>query len=472
MSQNTHSQHNDYSLLALSAALKSKRITSARLTEQLLERIAQSDTTGVVFTTLFESQARLAAQQADQRWSTGAPRSAIDGIPITIKDLFDVQGVRTKAGSLVLDQAHVPVAQADAVAVARLKQAGAVILGLTNMTEFAYSGLGINPHRGTPLSPWDRSTKRLAGGSSSGAAASVSEGMAAAAIGTDTGGSVRIPAAFCGLTGFKPTASRVDQTGVIPLSPSLDSIGPIGHRVSCCQWLDAVMAGEHEKTLWTAAGAQSLAQASGASRPVLGIPKQLVREGMDETVASAFAQATEALQRAGFIVQAVDLPELHELAAMNASGGLTAAESWQWHKERLRHEQANYDPRVAVRILRGEAIDAPAYQRLLQQRVEWIARVTAKVSGLDALWMPTVPVVPPALAPLLANDELYAQTNQLVLRNPSVINFLDGCALSLPFRADSDGAPVGLMLASVANRDTALLQLGQRCEAALFEGLH
>jgi len=465
MAKDTDPQH--LSLHTLSAALKQRQITSADLTEQMLERIAKNDSAGVVFTAVFEAQAREAAQQADQRWSAGTPLSPIDGIPISIKDLFDVEGLRTLAGSRVLDHVQAPVAQADATAIARLKQAGAVILGRTNMTEFAYSGLGINPHHGTPLSPWDRGTQRVAGGSSSGAAVSVSDGVAAAAIGTDTGGSVRIPAAFCGLTGFKPTASRVDQTGAIPLSPSLDSIGPIGHRVSCCQWLDALMAGEDQKTLWTTAAATALAKGENASRPVLGVPKQLVTEGMDETVAQAFAQATEALQRAGFVVQEVDLPELYELATMNASGGLTAAESWQWHKGYLQHEQARYDPRVAVRILRGEAIDAQAYQRLLDQRQDWITRVHTKISAFDALWMPTVPVVPPAVAPLLESDEVYAQTNLLVLRNPSVINVLNGCALSLPFQVDHDGAPVGLMLASVANQDAALLRLGQRCEAVL-----
>ena len=468
----TNTIHTTHTALhALSSALRQGQLTSARLTEQMLERIASTDTSGVVFTTVFASQAREAAQQADQRWSAGAPRSPIDGIPLSIKDLFDVEGLKTTAGSVVLNQAQVPAAQADALVVQRLKQAGAVILGRTNMTEFAYSGLGINPHHGTPLSPWDRATQRLAGGSSSGAAVSVSDGMAAAAIGTDTGGSVRIPAAFCGLTGFKPTAKRIDQTGAVPLSPSLDSIGPIGHRVSCCQWLDAVMAGD-QASMWAAeSGAESgAAQASASSRPVLGIPKQLVRDAMDETVASVFTKATEALQRAGFRIEEVDLPELHELAVMNANGGLTAAESWQWHEQVLRQGQAQYDPRVAVRILRGQQIDAQAYQRLLQQRADWIARISPKISAFDALWMPTVPVVPPPLAPLLESDEAYAQINLLTLRNPSVINVLDGCALSLPFQADSDAPPVGLMIASVANRDAALLRLGQRCES-VFMGM-
>ncbi len=203
----------------------------------MLERI---ETAGdAVFTRVFREQALSAALAADKRWSEGAPLSPIDGVPIAVKDLFDLEGFTTRAGSVVL--ADEPVADSDAIVVQRLRQVGAVILGSTNMTEFAYSGLGINPHYGTPLSPWDRATARVAGGSSSGSGVAVSDGMAIAAVGTDTGGSVRIPSAFCGLTGFKPTAHRVSQQGALPLSTSLDSIGPLARTVNCCYWLDAVL---------------------------------------------------------------------------------------------------------------------------------------------------------------------------------------------------------------------------------------
>lgn len=455
----------DACLQDISAAFKQGKLTSTALTQQMLARIATNDQQGVVFTDVFEKEAMAAAREADKRWAAGAAFSPIDGIAVSVKDLFDVAGLKTLAGSKVLaNLPNIPEAKADALAIQRLKAAGAVIIGRTNMTEFAYSGLGINPHHGTPLSPWNRAEQHVAGGSSCGAAVSVTDGMAAASIGTDTGGSVRIPAAFCGLTGFKPTARRVDQTGTMPLSSSLDSIGPMARRVNGCQWLDAVMAAERIEVL-TAEDEKELTKVSAACPPVLAMPTQLVRDQMDDDVAAIFASACEALRRAGFRIQDLDLPELEELAAINASGGLIAAESWRLHEQWLRDGESFYDLRVAIRIRRGQKIDAQAYQRLLQQRTDWIARISPKIAPFDALVMPTVPVVPPKLQPLLDSDEQYATTNLLVLRNPSVLNFLDGCALTLPCRQDSDAPPVGLMLASLANRDAALLRLGRVCEA-------
>lgn len=352
-----------------------------------------------------------------------------------------------------------PVAHTDAIVVQRLRQAGAVILGSTNMTEFAYSGLGINPHYGTPLAPWDRATARIAGGSSSGSAVAVSDGMAIAAVGTDTGGSVRIPSAFCGLTGFKPTAHRVSLQGALPLSTSLDSIGPLARSVNCCYWLDAVMSGAAER-LKAPLGSAFL------KGRVFAQPNQLVLEGMDATVARTYEAACQTLVNAGARIQAINLPELDQLADINSAGGLTAVESWALHQGWLSKVSELYDPRVASRIWRGQQISAAEHQSLLLKRRDWIGRVSQKISGFDALIMPTVPVVPPELAPLIASEEAYAQTNLLVLRNPSVINFLDGCSISLPCHKLGQ-APVGLMLSAISNEDERLLSLAQACEAAL-----
>lgn len=457
----------DASLQDISAAFKQGELKSSALTQQMLVRIADNDQQRVVFTDVFEGDAMAAALESDKRWASGAALSPIDGIPVSVKDLFDVEGRKTLAGSKVLaNLSDIRKAKVDAVVIERLKAAGAVIIGRTNMTEFAYSGLGINPHNGTPLSPWNRAQQHVAGGSSCGAAVSVTDGMASAGIGTDTGGSVRIPAAFCGLTGFKPTAMRIDQTGAFPLSTSLDSIGPMAHRVNCCQWLDSVMAGDRI-TIMPSAEEAALAKVSASSPPVLGMPSQLITDQMDDVVAATFASACEALRRAGFRILDVDLPELEELSTINANGGLIAAESWHWHEQWLSEGENSYDPRVAVRIRRGQKIDAQAYKQLLHQRTDWIARVRPKIASFDALVMPTVPVVPPKLQPLLESDEQYTVTNLLVLRNPSVVNFLDGCALTLPCHQDKAAAPVGLMLASLANRDAALLRLGRVCESVL-----
>lgn len=446
----------DYTLAQLSSALRAGQVRSTDLTEHMLDRVAADGE--VVFTRVFRQQALDAARAADKRWSTGSAWSAIDGVPVAVKDLFDIEGLTTRAGSVVLTDA--PAAHADALAVQRLRQAGAVILGTTNMTEFAYSGLGINPHYGTPLSPWERSRARVAGGSSSGSAVAVTDGMAIAAIGTDTGGSVRIPAAFCGLTGFKPTAHRVSQQGALPLSQSLDSIGPLARSVNCCYWLDAVMADQSARLV-------SPLVTTPLQGRVFAQPNQLVLDAMDAVVARAYEAACQALRQAGARIEALDLPALDRLATINAAGGLTAVESWAWHHEWLASAGEQYDPRVANRIRRGQSISAEDYQVLLQKRREWIEDVSQTISGFDAMIMPTIPIVPPELAPLLESDQAYAQTNMLVLRNPSVINFLDGCAVSLPCHAPGS-APVGLMLATVADRDESLLSLAQACEAAII----
>ena len=445
----------DYTLAQLSSALHSGQVLSADLTAAMLDRIATDG--GVIYTRVFRDQALSAAHAADKRWSEGVPLSAIDGVPIAVKDLFDIAGFTTRAGSVVLTDS--PAATGDAVIVARLRQAGAVILGATNMTEFAYSGLGINPHYGTPLSPWDRSTARVPGGSSSGSAVAVADGMAVAAIGTDTGGSVRIPSAFCGLTGFKPTARRVPLQGALPLSLSLDSIGPLARSINCCYWLDAVMAGAPERLLTAL-----------SSTPLKGLvfaqPKQLVLDGMDATVAKAYEAACQVLVNAGVRIETLDLPALDQLADINSAGGLTAAESWIWHHNWLAKAGEQYDPRVGHRIRRGEKISEQDYQALLLKRRDWIENVSQMVGAFDALIMPTVPIVPPELAPLLESDQAYAEANLLVLRNPSVINFLDGCAVSLPCH-ETGTAPVGLMLATIGQRDEQLLSIAQACEAAI-----
>jgi aspartyl-tRNA(Asn)/glutamyl-tRNA(Gln) amidotransferase subunit A len=441
-------------LAELHSALDEGRATSAKLTDAALAHIADPAGEGVrVFTRVYSGQARAAAQASDLLRSANLARSAIDGLPISIKDLFDVAGETTMAGSLVREGA--PAASEHAVIVKRLLAAGAVIVGRTNMTEFAYSGVGINPHYGTPRNPWDRATGRIPGGSSSGAAVSVTDNMAVAAIGTDTGGSVRIPAAFCGLTGFKPTARRVPLTGALPLSTQLDSIGPIAASVACCAQLDAILAGE-DAPLPTAARLRGMR---------LAVPATVVLDGLDSTVAAAFDAALSRLSAAGALVEQIAVPEFADLAAINATGGLSGAEAWAWHRDLIERAGDAYDPRVLSRIRRGQTMSAADLLELLQARVRWIASVEQRIAGYDALLMPTVPLVAPALAEL-SEDDAYYRINALILRNPTLINFLDGCALSLPCNA-SGSAPVGLTLAAAGGRDRAILSLGMAVEACL-----
>lgn len=435
----------------LAGELAAGRTTSLALTEAALDRIANGTGEGARAFTLVDRDGALAAAKAsDGLRAAGQVPSPLAGIPISVKDLFDVAGQVTTAGSAVLRDA--PPATRDATVVARLRAAGAVILGRTNMTEFAYSGLGINPHYGTPGNPADR--ERIPGGSSSGAAVSVADGMAVAAVGSDTGGSVRIPAAFCGLAGFKPTQARVPRAGTLPLSTSLDTIGPIAPDIASCVLMDAVMAGED-------AVVPPPLPLAGMR---LAIPRQIVLDGMDGTVSAAFEEACRRLGEAGVLVKEIDLPDLPRIPAANAKGGLSAPEALHWHRDLLAGRGDGYDPRVAVRIRGGDQQSAADYVGLLELRAQVKGAIDAATAPWDALVMPTVPIVPPRLD-AFAEDAEYMRLNGLVLRNPSLWNFLDLPAASLPAR--SAGLPVGLMLVGPRGGDRRLLSLALAVEPTI-----
>src|SRR5216683_2197645 len=427
---------------------------SRALVEDCLARIKDPAGEGRrVFLKVHAEAALAAADYCDRLRARGAAPSPFAGIPVSIKDLFDVAGDVTTAGSVVLRD--VPPAARDAPAVARLRAAGFIPIGRSNMTEFAFSGLGINPHYDTPRNPHDRGRERIPGGSSSGAAVSVTDGMALAALGTDTGGSCRIPAALCGIVGFKPTAHRVPTAGAFPLSASLDSIGPLAASVECCATLDAVLAGEPAGDL--------------APFPLAGlrmaVPQTLVLEGVEPAVARAFESALAALRKAGARIVDIPLRELAELQQINAKGGLAAAESYAIHRSLIAKAEKMYDPRVLVRILRGQEQDAADYIDLIAARADFIRRVAAITAPHDALVMPTVPVTAPRVADL-ASDDAYRHANFLVLRNPGIANFLDRCSISIPCHRAGD-APVGLMLIGEHGADRRLLSVAAAIETAV-----
>jgi aspartyl-tRNA(Asn)/glutamyl-tRNA(Gln) amidotransferase subunit A len=441
-------------LATLSAQLAAGRCSSRELVEACLERIADGAGEGHrAFLQVDRAGALAQADTVDALRARGATVPAYAGIPISIKDLFDIAGQVTRAGSIVLSD-RAPAA-ADAPGVARLRRAGLVLIGRTNMTEFAFSGLGLNPHYGTPLNPWRREHGHIPGGSSSGAAVSVADGMAHAALGTDTGGSCRIPAAFTGLVGYKPTANRVPLLGAVPLSPSLDSIGPIARSVHCCAQLDALLADEHPPDL----GDDSLAGMHFA------LPRTAVLEDMDRCVAAEFARALSRLSAAGARITEIDVPEFAELPAIHARGTIATAESFAWHRPLLATRAAEYDPRVRTRIQIGATQSAADYITLLGARKSFIAGVEQRLAEFDAFLMPTVPVIPPRLAELAA-DDAYVRINKLVLRNSTVVNFLDGCAISIPVH-DIGQPPVGLTLACCANHDQRLFRCAAAAEAAV-----
>ena len=445
-------------LLELSRQLAARKITSRELVEQSLAAIDDPDGEGSrTFIQVHRDAAFAAAARIDYERRKGASLPVLAGIPISIKDNFDEAGIVTRAGSRVL--ATAPAATNDAAAVARLRAAGAVIIGRTNMTEFAYSGLGINPHYGTPRNVYDRPAARIPGGSSSGAAISVIDGMAAGAIGTDTGGSVRIPAALNGLVGFKPTARRIPLEGVLPLSLTLDSAGPICRTVEDCVLLDRVMSASD--TELPAVGMRGLR---------LAVPGTIVLDELDAPVAAAFSATCTALSAGG--VEIVDLPlrELARAAEVNPRGALSSAEAYGWHRSLIARAADQYDPRVIARIRPGEAISAADYLDMLEKRRRFVNEVNLAVDGFDALLMPTTPATAPTIDEVVTTDASYFRFNTRMLRNPSLVNTFDGCALSIPCHHPGE-APVGLMLAGTQGRDGHVLSVGLAIEK-LLAGIH
>ncbi|MEI6001048.1 amidase [Paraburkholderia bengalensis] len=432
--------------------LASKAMSTVELVDASLAAIeVDTDHGGATYTQVDRSAAREAAAGSDAFRSRGYVPSVLAGVPISVKDLFDVKGQITTAGSRVLRSSHPAVR--DAVAVARMREAGAVLVGRTNMSEFAFSSLGLNPHYGTPRNPVD--PRLLAGGSSSGAAVSVALGHVAAALGTDTGGSIRIPAAFCGLVGFKPTARRVSLDGVVPLAPSFDSIGPIARSVDCCVLVDGVISGH---TLGTTA------------RPLtglrFGITSDYVGDDLDETVSTAFNRAIGVLRRAGALIERFAFPELFELGGRFPLASITSTQAWAWHRDHVARDADSYDARVLKRLRTGEGRSAADYIELLAARKRFVRQAQSRLAKFDAWLMPTVAVVPPEVARVELDDEAFFSVNAKVLRNTSVVNFMDGCALTVPCHQENE-LPVGISICGPALADASILSIGRSIEALL-----
>lgn len=441
-----------WTVAQLAADLAAGRTSSRRLAEQALARIADPAGEGKrAFIKVYAESALAEADFSDRLRKNGVRRSLVDGLPVSVKDLFDVAGDVTRAGSKVLARK----ADADAPAVARLRAAGAVIIGRTNMVEFAFGTTGINPHYGTPKNPWDRSTGRLPGGSSSGAAVAQADGMCAMALGTDTRGSVRIPAAFCGVTGFKPTARRVPRDGAFPLSYTLDSVGPLANTVACCAAYDAVLAGEPLEPLpeLPAKGLRLL------------VPQTEVREGLDPEVKQAFDHAVERLKGAGALVSEKPLPAFDRQGEYFKGGGFAGAEAYAIHRANAAR-LAEYDPRVAKRVLLGKDLSGADYVELGLMRAAYQREVAAALEPFDAFLLPSAPCIAPPIAEADASDEAYFRWNTRILRIVGLVNFLDGCAVSLPCQA-AGTAPVGLMVSGPAMSDRRILAVAAAIERAL-----
>ena len=437
----------------LSRALASGATSSRALAEEALARIASPEGEGArTFVRVFGDAALASAEASDRLRSAGVVPSPLAGIPIAVKDLCDIAGVTTLAGSAT--RKDDPPAAQDATVVARLRAAGAVIVGTTNMTEFAMGGLGLNPHFGDCRNPWDRAIGRIPGGSSSGSAVAVADGMAAAGLGTDTMGSVRIPAGLCGLAGFKPTAARVPRDGIFPLAITLDSVGPLGHTVECCALVDAVFAGERP----VAPGPVAL---SGLR---FGVPRTLLLDALEAPVAQAFEQALSRLSAAGVKIVEFDFPEALEIAAINKTRGLSMLECHGVHRQWLATRSQGYDPRVLARIAGATALGVADYYEVLQLRADLVTRSARTTGGYDAVAMPTLPVVAPPIAGFTTGAGKL-DSHAILIRNTSVANYLDRCALTIPCHA-AGSAPVGFTLMGERMADQRLLAIGVSVEAA------
>jgi aspartyl-tRNA(Asn)/glutamyl-tRNA(Gln) amidotransferase subunit A len=423
--------------------------------EAALARIADPKGEGArTCLTVYAQAAGAAAEASDARARAGITLGPLDGTLVTLKDLFDVAGEVTRAGSKVLAEEGKPAA-ADAPVVRRLRAAGAVIVAKTNMSEFAFTGIGINPHFGTPGNPADRA--RVPGGSSSGAAVSVADGLCEIAIGSDTGGSCRIPAALCGVVGYKPSRQRIPTEGAFPLSYSLDSIGSLAKSVAACALADAVMAGEPPWRL-------DPAPLAGLR---LGVVQGMPLDNLDDSVGKRFPAALDRLAKAGALISNEKLPLIDDMMQALARASILVAEVYSIHGDRLARRGADIDQIVRGRIEKGRDIAAADYIEIVRARAALAAAMDVRLADLDALVMPTTPTVAPRRDEVAAPKEFMTR-NALLLRNTTIANFFDLCAISLPLPREG-GLPAGLMLIARNGHDHKLFRVAAAIER-LFAG--
>lgn len=443
-------------IAATRQALMSGKTSSVELVSEAFAEIEKDGGEGeTIFVRTFKNSAITQAAASDAMRKMGVPQGPLAGIPISIKDLFDIEGEPTTAGSAVLAESA-ERAKRDAVVIQRLRAAGAIFLGHTNMTEFAYSGLGINPHFGTPLNVWDKDVGRVPGGSSSGAALSVAGNMAIAAIGSDTGGSVRIPAAFNRLYGFKPTTGRHPMGGVFPLSSSLDTVGPLARSMSCCRIIDHVMAGDAipEPNLRSMVGVR------------FGILETIALDGLDMDVAGAFVRALEALSKGGARLERIKVDAIRNFQEIGRLGSIGGPEAYHIHRSLIATKGQQMDPRVLTRIEAAAGISAADYIEMLALQKEMIEKTHLATRNYDAILMPTVAMVPPEIAPLLESDALYAEANAKALRNTALVNVLGRPAATVPV-GDANAAPVGLMIVGEHGADAMVQDIAESIDLCI-----
>lgn len=443
---------------SLSRSIEEGTVSARQVIDESIDRATDQQGEGQrAFTAIYKQSAGMAADAQDGLRGAGYRPSLLAGMPISVKDNIAIQGEITAAGSKRLAGTTAP-ARMDANVVQKLKAAGAIVVGRTNMSELAFSGVGINPHFGTPANPYDRNEGRIPGGSTSGGAISVTDRMAIAAIGTDTGGSLRIPAALCGLVGFKPTQERLSRNGVVPLSPSLDCVGSIANSVEDCALLDAIMSADGQPDTPLAFN----------RRPRLATVDRFFMEAVQPSVAQAYDAAVGRLKEAGFDVEAVSSCIFDQIADLHRRGTFPAAEGWAEFGNLLEAGGEPFDPRIQARLERGGMMTARDYLDLQRGRASLVRSAARKFCEFDAIVAPTTPIVAPYLKDMSESDE-FNHVNLLLLRNPAVANLLDCPSISIPCH-DEGRAPVGLMLIGKKRADQDLFALAARIERAMRDG--
>lgn len=433
------------SAVDLGVALQRRDVRAVDVAKAFLDRA--NNQSSPVFINVTEGRAMAEAEAADKRLDAGQPRSNLDGVPIAWKDLYDMEGEVTTAASVLFENAN--LATADAPVVAKAKAAGMVSLGKLNLTELAYSGIGYNPHYGTPMNACSDTVHYSPGGSSSGSGVAVGRNMAPIAIGSDTGGSVRVPASYNGVTGLKTSEGRYDKRGVQALSITLDTVGPLASNVADCAAIDAIFRSE-----------KHVPSMGLAEKPVFYTPQTIVLDDLDEQVATDYARALEQIKEAGYDVQPIDLDCFSNAFALIAEcGTIVAADAWQEHKDRLTDDiRQRMDERVLARIMRGSEMSITDLMRLHWNRVEGMAEIIQK-TGSGFMLMPTTPNLAPELDPLIDDTALFQKSNLKALRNTTLGNIFNLPGVAMPIGSGNPGANrlASLLVSTSAGRDDDLL---------------
>lgn len=452
-------------LTVLGRGLRGGEITPVALAEMYLERIASLDRKLGSFCLVLRERALAQARAAQAALQSGVDLGPLHGLPWAAKDLLDVKGYPTTAGTRLLADA---IAQRDCAAVRRLDRAGMVLLGKTVTVQLAYGGVGINNDQGTPHNPWSPAP-HVPGGSSGGTAVAVAAGLVPVGLGTDTGGSVRIPAALCGLAGLKTTVGRVSRAGVYPLSFSLDSVGVLARCVEDAALVYQELAGEDADDETTAGvpPEDALSELRAGARGMrLAFVEAPFFEGVDGEIVQAVREAARVLEGMGAHLATLSFPEAVEAHKLNPKGGVISAEAYAVNRGLLENRYGELDPVIRERMRNGGAVTAPDYFEMTRRWAALRRDARRSLAGVDALLVPTTMIPPLPSGPLATDLAEYARRNVQYLRNTAIGNILGLCGLSVPCGFGKGGFPIGLMIYGKPFAERTILRVGHAYEQA------